>query len=66
MGNNESAELLAKARKAWADKNSAQSQMNRLARYKRMTSAMGDDYSKASKMLMEAEATLQRILGETP
>ena len=64
MGNNESAELLAKARKAWADKNAAQRQINRLARYKRMTSAMGDDYSRATKRLAEADATLQRILGD--
>ena len=63
MENSEAAELLAQARKAWADKMSAQSHMNRLTRYTRMTHAMSDDYSKANKTLAEADATLQRILG---
>jgi len=61
--NSEAAELLAQARKAWADKMSAQSLMNRLTRYTRMTRAMSDDYSRATKRLAEADATLQRILG---
>lgn len=55
--------LLAEARAAWRAKLSAESNLDRLRGYKRMTAGMKADKSKALRALGAAEATLSRVLG---
>lgn len=55
--------LLAEARKAWRAKLWAESKLQHLARYSRLTPAMKDERRQASTALTEATGTLVRILG---
>lgn len=54
---------LAEARRAWRAKREAEHQLQRLARYTRMTPGMKDDRNRWSKQAHEAGEALARILG---
>ena len=54
---------LESARKAWATKATAESQLARLRGYARLTPGMKDDQRRWSGLLSESEATLRRVLG---
>ncbi len=51
------------ARKAWRERRYAESQLARLRKYARLTSAMKHDQQQHSMVLQQADATLARVLG---
>lgn len=57
------AEQLQAARKAWADKARAESELSRLRRFRGMTPGMKADQARHQSVLFQAEATLRRVLG---
>lgn len=56
-------EQLDQARRAWAEKQSAENELSRLRRYKAMTEGMKRDQARHLDRLNRANATLSRVLG---
>lgn len=57
------AELLTHAREAWRLKKSAESQLSRLRKYRRQTTAMKRDGTRYAETIETANRTLDRVLG---
>ena len=63
VAGSEAADALARARKAWAEKLTAESQLSRLAGFRSLSPGMKDDRNRWLRRLSEADATLRSVLG---